>query len=80
MYNSLAATPEDEAFFTHNGVLQLCRRGAAVKVSFQLFGITKLHFVLQLDLNVGTHALLYSIILVFPFCIEISHISFFIFL
>jgi len=31
MYNSLAATPEDEAFFTHNGVLQLCRRGAAVK-------------------------------------------------
>jgi len=33
MYESLAATPEDEAFFKRNGVLQLCQRGAAVKVS-----------------------------------------------
>ena len=33
MYRSLAATPEDEAFFLHNGVLQLCKRGASVKVS-----------------------------------------------
>ena len=32
MYRSLAATPEDEAYFLHNGVLQLCKRGAAVKV------------------------------------------------
>jgi RNA polymerase II subunit A C-terminal domain phosphatase SSU72 len=32
MYRSLSATPEDEAFFVHNGVLQLCKRGAAVKV------------------------------------------------
>lgn len=32
MYQSLSATPEDEAFFVHNGVLQLCKRGAAVKV------------------------------------------------
>ena len=31
MYNNLSATPEDEAFFIRNGVLQLCRRGAAVK-------------------------------------------------
>lgn len=31
MFKSLAATPEDEAFFVRNGVLQLCRRGAAVK-------------------------------------------------
>jgi len=31
MYSSLAATPDDEAFFQHNGVLQLCRRGASVK-------------------------------------------------
>lgn len=35
MYNSMSATPEDEAFFIHNGVLQLCRRGAAVKVAPQ---------------------------------------------
>lgn len=33
MYRSLAATPEDEAFFVHNGVLQLCKRGSSVKVS-----------------------------------------------
>lgn len=32
MYRSLAATPEDEAFFLHNGVLQLCKRGSSVKV------------------------------------------------
>lgn len=32
MYRSLAATPDDAAFFVRNGVLQLCRRGAAVKV------------------------------------------------
>ena len=33
MYRSLAATQEDEAFFLHNGVLQLCKRGSSVKVS-----------------------------------------------
>lgn len=31
MYNSMSATPDDTAFFQRNGVLQLCRRGAAVK-------------------------------------------------
>lgn len=31
MYASMAGTQEDIQFFTHNGVLQLCRRGAAVK-------------------------------------------------
>lgn len=35
MYSSLAGTPEDEAFFGHNGVLGLCRRGAAVKTAPQ---------------------------------------------
>lgn len=32
MYKSLSETPEDVAFFMHNGVLQLCKRGASVKV------------------------------------------------
>ena len=32
MYNSMTATPEDVTFFTHNGVLQLCKRGSSVKV------------------------------------------------
>lgn len=31
MYNSMSATPEDAMFFQRNGVLGLCRRGAAVK-------------------------------------------------
>jgi len=31
MYNDMAVTPQDEAFFKRNGVLQLCKRGAAVK-------------------------------------------------
>ena len=31
MYQSLAVTPEDAAYFTRNGVMQLCQRGAAVK-------------------------------------------------
>lgn len=35
MYNSLAATYDDELFFQHNGVLQLCKRGAGVKVAPQ---------------------------------------------
>ena len=32
MYRSMSATPEDTTYFTHNGVLQLCKRGASVKV------------------------------------------------
>ncbi len=35
MYKSLAGTDDDEAFFTRNGVLALCRRGAAVKIAPQ---------------------------------------------
>lgn len=33
MYSQLAATPSDAQYFSRNGVLQLCRRGAAVKTS-----------------------------------------------
>jgi RNA polymerase II subunit A C-terminal domain phosphatase SSU72 len=33
MYLSLGATPSDAQYFSRNGVLQLCRRGAAVKRS-----------------------------------------------
>eukprot|EP01082_Thalassiosira_pseudonana_P004630 g4143.t1.2.5e174189.2.5e1746aa g4143 g4143.t1 contig15:437983-438657(+) len=35
MYASMSATPEDEAFFVHNGVLQLCKRGSSVKLAPQ---------------------------------------------
>jgi RNA polymerase II subunit A C-terminal domain phosphatase SSU72 len=33
MYLNLGATPSDAQYFSRNGVLQLCRRGAAVKRS-----------------------------------------------
>jgi RNA polymerase II subunit A C-terminal domain phosphatase SSU72 len=33
MYTSLAATSEDANYFARNGVLQLCKRGAAVKIA-----------------------------------------------
>jgi Ssu72-like protein len=39
MYKSMASTPDDQAFFARNGVLQLCRRGAAVKVRTILVSI-----------------------------------------
>lgn len=35
MYDAMSGNSEDQAFFTHNGVLQLCRRGAAVKLAPQ---------------------------------------------
>eukprot|EP00542_Grammatophora_oceanica_P004858 CAMPEP_0194053180 /NCGR_PEP_ID=MMETSP0009_2-20130614/48617_1 /TAXON_ID=210454 /ORGANISM="Grammatophora oceanica, Strain CCMP 410" /LENGTH=185 /DNA_ID=CAMNT_0038701125 /DNA_START=56 /DNA_END=613 /DNA_ORIENTATION=+ len=46
MYRSMATNPDDAAFFTRNGVLQLCRRGAAVKVAPQRWQDTP---------NVGQH-------------------------
>mmetsp|Transcript_7087 Transcript_7087/g.10159 ORF Transcript_7087/g.10159 Transcript_7087/m.10159 type:complete len:260 (+) Transcript_7087:68-847(+) len=45
MYNSLAATPDDEAYFLRNGVLQLCRRGAAVKIAPQRWQDTSTSFI-----------------------------------
>ena len=33
MYMQLSATPSDAQYFGRNGVLQLCRRGASVKIS-----------------------------------------------
>lgn len=33
MYAQLSATPSDAQYFARNGVLQLCKRGAAVKAS-----------------------------------------------
>ena len=47
MYNNLSATPEDEAFFVRNGVLDLCRRGAAVKKSPQRWQDQTSEFICQ---------------------------------
>ena len=45
MYKSLSATKEDEAFFVRNGVLSLCRRGAAVKKAPQRWQDTPSDFI-----------------------------------
>lgn len=49
MYKSLSATPEDEAFFLRNGVLQLCKRGAAVKTAPQRWQDMTSEFISQHD-------------------------------
>jgi RNA polymerase II subunit A C-terminal domain phosphatase SSU72 len=53
MYNNLAATLEDEAFFVRNGVLTLCRRGAAVKNAPQRWQDMTSEFVSQHDVVIA---------------------------
>ena len=52
MYNSLSATPEDTAFFQRNGVLQLCRRGAAVKRAPQRWQDETSEYIAQHDVTI----------------------------
>ncbi|KAL3926231.1 MAG: hypothetical protein SGARI_005674, partial [Bacillariaceae sp.] len=53
MYKSMSATPEDEAFFVRNGVLQLCRRGASVKKAPQRWQDMDSDFVAQHDVVIA---------------------------
>jgi RNA polymerase II subunit A C-terminal domain phosphatase SSU72 len=53
MYKSMSATPEDEAFFVRNGVLQLCRRGAAVKEGPQRWQDMDSDFLSQHDVVIA---------------------------
>jgi RNA polymerase II subunit A C-terminal domain phosphatase SSU72 len=53
MFKSMVATPEDEAFFVRNGVLQLCRRGAAVKKAPQRWQDQTSEFVAQHDVVIA---------------------------
>ncbi|KAG7343925.1 Ssu72-like protein [Nitzschia inconspicua] len=53
MYKSLSANPEDEAFFVRNGVLQLCRRGAAVKKAPQRWQDMPSEFVAEHDVVIA---------------------------
>jgi len=53
MYESLSATPEDEAFFLRNGVLQLCRRGAAVKEAPQRWQDTSSELISKHDVAIA---------------------------
>ena len=49
----MSATPEDEAFFMRNGVLQLCRRGAAVKKAPQRWQDMDSGFLSQHDVVIA---------------------------
>ena len=60
MYNALSATPEDEAFFVRNGVLQLCRRGAAVKKAPQRWQDMTAEFISQHDVVIAFEERIYD--------------------
>ena len=53
MYRNLSATPEDEAYFERNGVLHLCRRGAAVKKAPQRWQDQTSEFIAQHDVVIA---------------------------
>ena len=53
MYSSLAATPEDVAYFVKNGVLQLCQRGAAVKRAPQRWQDMPSEFIAKHDVVIA---------------------------
>lgn len=53
MYANLAATPEDADYFSRNGVLQLCRRGAAVKRAPQRWQDTPTEDIVQHDVVIA---------------------------
>jgi RNA polymerase II subunit A C-terminal domain phosphatase SSU72 len=53
MYASLAATPDDETYFAHNGVLNLCRRGASVKPAPQRWQDTPTSFITHHDIVIA---------------------------
>jgi RNA polymerase II subunit A C-terminal domain phosphatase SSU72 len=52
MYNSLSVTADDTAFFQRNGVLQLCRRGAAVKRAPQRWQDETSEYIGQHDVTI----------------------------
>jgi RNA polymerase II subunit A C-terminal domain phosphatase SSU72 len=53
MYANLAATPQDLDYFSRNGVLQLCKRGAAVKQAPQRWQDTPTELVTMHDVVIA---------------------------
>ena len=53
MYASLSDTPDDEAYFANNGVLNLCRRGASVKPAPQRWQDTPTAFITLHDIVIA---------------------------
>lgn len=60
MYANLAATEEDAAYFMRNGVLQLCRRGAAVKKAPQRWQDTPTEEITEHDVVIAFEERIYD--------------------
>ena len=60
MYKSMTSTPEDEEFFARNKVLQLCRRGAAVKRAPQRWQDMPSDFVSEHDVVIAFEERIYD--------------------
>ncbi|KAL7454353.1 hypothetical protein ACHAWC_005994 [Mediolabrus comicus] len=63
MYKSLSGTPEDEAFFIHNGVLQLCKRGSSVKLAPQRWQDTPTADIQQHDVVIAFEERIYDAVI-----------------
>jgi len=63
MYQSMSATPDDEAYFTRNGVLQLCRRGAAVKLAPQRWQDVPTEDVVKHDVVIAFEERIYDAVI-----------------
>lgn len=62
MYASLAATPDDEAFFLDNGVLSLCRRGSAIKKSPERWQDTPISIITKHDVVIAFEERIYDVV------------------
>ena len=60
MYRSLSVTLEDVTFFTRNGVLQLCKRGAAVKLAPQRWQDTPTKDIQKHDIVIAFEERIYD--------------------
>ena len=62
MHASLSATPDDAAFFERNGVLHLCKRGAAVKRAPQRWQDQTSEFLSKHDVAIAFEERIYDAI------------------
>ena len=60
MYRSLSVTPDDVTFFTRNGVLQLCKRGASVKLAPQRWQDTPTRDIQKHDIVIAFEERIYD--------------------
>lgn len=63
MYRSLSVTREDESFFNHNGVLQLCKRGSSVKLAPQRWQDTPSKAVQRHDVVIAFEERIYDAVI-----------------